>query len=216
MNVRKEQVDHVGRARRPGHVHGRLAIQVGVLQVGARRQVLHNVPMALPDGDVDGQGAMLVGEVQRGAVLHQDLQSVQKARPGGVVHGGDAVFVLHVGVGTLLQQEDGHLGVAHHHHLGGCRRRGGEFEIRTYKALHAHIPSYVEPCDFTLNLQSLPWLPQELNMQLFSWRAVSIFRGTNGGRIPTRVSGTLKLAVKNLAKHLNDRHPELFRQFKVS
>lgn len=137
MNVREEQVDHVWRARRPRHVHGRLPAEVGVLQVGARRQELHGVPVALPDGDVDGQGAVLVGEVERGAVLHQDLQSVQVARAGGVVHGGDAVLVLHVGVGALLQQEAGHLGVPHHHHLHGCRRRAGE--VKKVKLLRSPL-----------------------------------------------------------------------------
>lgn len=117
MDVSEKQLHHVGHARSSGHVYRRLPADVGVLQVGPRRQELHHVPVALPDGDVDGQGAALVRDVHRRAVLHQDLKSVQEPRPGRVVDRSDAVFVLQVRVGSFLQQQAGDLWVPHHHHL---------------------------------------------------------------------------------------------------
>lgn len=117
MYISEKQVNHVGPAGGAGHVYRRLTAHVGVLQVGPRRQELHHVPVPLPDGDVDGEGAALVLDVHRGAVLDQDLQGGQESCPGCVVDGRYPLLVLHVGVCPLFQQQTGHLGVPHHHHL---------------------------------------------------------------------------------------------------
>lgn len=113
----KQWVHHMWHTRSSGYIYGCLTALVGMLQVGTGSQELHDVAVAFPDGDVNGQGTVLIGDVHRSAVLHQDLQGVQKPRPRCVVDRRYAVFVLYVGICSFLQQQACYFGVPHHHYL---------------------------------------------------------------------------------------------------
>lgn len=112
-----QQLHQVRRARGLGDVQRRVPSRVLVAEVRTRCQELHHVSVALSDGNVDGQSTRLIGNVDRGTVVNQDTQGVQKACPGCVVGRCDPEAVLDVRVSTVLQKQASNVGVTHHHYL---------------------------------------------------------------------------------------------------
>lgn len=83
-----------------------------------RAQVPGDVAVAPLLSQVHGQAAPGIAHIQPSPGSVQGHQRVQEALPGSVVHwSGEGGGVRAVGVCAVEQQQLGHAGAAHHHHL---------------------------------------------------------------------------------------------------
>lgn len=120
-----QQPEHGAALVELGHVVGGVAPLVLVAHLAGRalQQELHHRHVALLRGQVQGQVALGILDVNVGFKLQQSLQSVQKTRSGYVVNHGEAGTVFQVGVRTAHEQPPGNFGIAEFHYLGEKKER---------------------------------------------------------------------------------------------